>query len=348
MTDSSPVEVASAQVRHEWIDSLCQRLERMVLGDAASLLADESLDQGPFLSVLVAPIWVWRSSHIDIGRKDHRADGSRLLMPVRVTWSPSPVLIVTRGETTRLTWNLSGLGHSGEGHLELRLTDAGALQVVSGSGPDGSLPRVTNRLEPLVQDGTAARWEALMSLEGYVERAVRRAVTIVTADIFEGQNGQGTPGAVLDETSCEQVRDRMLLGNDQGRAAVDRLLDRCMQPRVFAAVDPLRYVTVDLQRTAEAEVRRDVQDPKVGRKVRTLRRQMPESTLDEFLAEYRRRHPGDALSWRRAQRALTSAADPMAGALDIEAVAGALAEETDLADHVAARLEMARRHRGAA
>lgn len=344
----SPPSTQARQVRHEWIDALCRRLERMIVGDAAAEILAADRDQGHLLSVLVAPIWVWRPSHIDIGRKARRTDGAQMLMPVRVTWTPSPVVVTRPGETVRMTWALSGLGHSGDGALEAAVDAAGTPRILSGNAPDEATLRSANRLEPLIQDGKTARWEALMSLEGYVERAVQRAVSLVTADIFDGgTDSRSKPGAVLDRTSCDQVRDQMLLGNDEGRAPVDRLLDRCMRPRVFDAVDPLRYVSVDLQRTAESEVRRAVHDPKVGRKVRTLRRQLPEATIDEFLAEYRRRHPGDSLSWRRAERALTSAADPMAGALDLAAIVCAQADSFDVADEVAARLDLERR-RGAA
>lgn len=335
MSAGATTTEAQRAVRHEWIDALCARLERMILADAADALlaaGEPAVD-----SYLVAPVWLWRPARIDIGRKARRADGATMLMPVRVTWGPSPLVRLGPGEIAEMTWSLSGLGHDGAGQVVLRARSDGTLQVVSGQAPDGQLPRLVSRIDDLSGDGKAARWEALMSLEGYVEKAVVRAICVVKADVLADD---AAASSLIDDNSRDQVRDRMLLGDEQTVAPVIRLLERCKAPQVFAGVDPLRYVTVDLQRTAESEVRRAINDvPKVGRKVRLLRRAMPEATLDEFLAEYRRNHPGDSLSWRRAVRALSTCGDPMAGHWRVDTFDPA--DEYDLADQVADHLDRA-------
>jgi hypothetical protein len=333
-------------MRHEWIDVLCGRLHRMAVGDAAGALLAADGDVGPLTAVLVAPTWVWRSSHIDIGRKGRRPDGAPMLMPVRADWDEGPVRLVGPGGNARFRWALSGLGHTGTGDVTVAISPEGMPVAIAGSAPDDAVPSVAghgrSELRALAADGKAARWEALMSLEGYVDRAVMRAVSTVTADIYPPERSTSRPGAVLDDTSRQQVRDKMMLGTEGDSAYVLRLLDRCLRPCTFAKVDPLRFIVSDLCRTAEEEVRRAVDDPKVGRKVRTLRRTLPDATLPQFLDTYRGLHPSDSLSWRRVERALTSGHDPMAGAVTLDENTPAAAVTDDLADTVAAMVDLER------
>lgn len=308
----------SAGTRHEWIDELCSRLERVLVGRIADELLAEPLPDRA--AVLVAPVWRWLAPRIDMGRKTRRADGTTMLMPVRMTWQPSPLMLVT--EPVEVAWSMVGLGHSGAGAVKVFPVEWAVTVTEDEFRTDGHLevPVLTGRavrahLEALSVDGRQARWEALMSLENYVERAVRSAVVAVSFDVA-GPDGTD-PSWVLDETASQSVADRMLLGTEDSPGRVSSLLERCLKPQTFVRVDPLRYVVKDLHRSAEAEVRKSIGDPHIGRKVRAVRRAMPSAPLQDVIEAYRITHPGDHLSTARATRALTSGAHVMAPFTDL-------------------------------
>lgn len=298
----------SDQARHEWVDRLCGRLERILWGEGA---ADPHLT-GDWVHPL--PVWDWRPPVIDIGRKARRRDGRTMLMPVRIDWTPT-LLLPARDDDTLVTlhWAVSGLGHTGAGTVTVQHTGARSpLRVVDGQWPTSAPPTAPTPVGGLRQDAHTARWEALMSLEGWVEMAVERAVKVVSADLADGV-------PVLDRTGREQVRDRLLLGVD-GTSRVQRLLTRCTQPDVFAHCDPVRYVTVDLGRAAVEVVRQSVDDPRIGPAVRRLRADMPDASLPELLAEFRVRHPQADLAMWRAWRSLSAGHDASAVAVPLDMV----------------------------
>ncbi len=305
--------------RHEWIDELCARLERVLLGRLAeAYLAGPLPEQA---ALVVTPVWRWLAPRIEMGRKTRRADGATMLMPVRMAWGPSPLLLVT--EPVEVAWSMAGLGHTGAGSVRLvpcvgappRTGDdfptAGEVGV-----PPLTRRQLTDQLRALAADGDRARWDALMSLEHYVGRAVRSAVVSVSYDVSGAEPDQ-TPAWVLDETGSQAVADRMLLGADGTPGRVTFLLERCLSPSAFVRVDPLKYVVTDLHRAAEAEVRKTIGDPHIGRKVRAIHRTMPSASLADVIDAYRAKHPGDHLSTVRAARALTAGPDVMGGCTDL-------------------------------
>lgn len=322
--------------RHEWIDELCTRLERVLLGRVAAELLETDLPERAAL--VVAPVWKWLAPRIDMGRKTRRADGDTMLMPVRMTWQPSPVMVLTA--PTAVAWSMVGLGHSGAGEVKVNPVEGACPDAAGEKFPiDGELEvelltqrELRGRLRHLVADGKQARWDAVMSLERYVNRAVHSAVVAVSYDVVGGDN----PYPVLDETAKQSVADRMLLGSEEGPGRVGALLDRCLQPRAFVKVDPLRYVVKDLHRSAEAEVRKSIGDPHIGRKIRAVQRTMPSASMQEVIAAYRRTHPGDRLSTARATKALTAGADVMAAFTEIGEAEAVVQSHEDL---VVARLD---------
>ena len=328
-------------VRHAWIDELCARLEQVLIGRLAEeLLAGELPERA---AVVVAPVWRWLVPRIDMGRKTHRTDGAAMLMPVRMTWQPSPLMLVTA--PVQVAWSMVGLGNSGAGTLELIPCEGAPTRTGDEFPTDGELGvptmdarQVRARLNRLAEDGRRARWEALMSLEGYVTRAVRGAVVAVSHDVA-GDLQDDRPTWVLDETGSQGVADRMLLGTGGRPGPVSNLLDRCLKPAAFVRVDPLKYVVTDLHRSADDEVRRTIDDPRIGRKIRAVRRTMPSAPLTEVIAAYRDRHPGDHLSTVRATRALSAGVDVMASVQSLDRVVAAVPSFDDL---VAARVDRQR------
>lgn len=292
--------------RHEWIDTWCTRLQ--------TILHTPNTDSPtPDNRLIALPSWLWLAPAIDLGRKTVRADGRAMLMPVRLTWGTSDEHLVSLpAGTHELHWSALGLGHTATGTLTVTVTATGITHdgagdlVPADAGADNAAARAQ-----LAAAAVEARWAARMSLEGYVERAVESAVATVTRDVMGLRVGL----AVLDTHSIEQVRDTMLLGTDTSAGAVDRVIDRSLARSAFVKVDPLRYLTVDLQRAAEAYVRRAISDPPIGRKIRRVARSMPGASLEQIISAYREVHPRDYLSDKRAARALTSGPDANAAAV---------------------------------
>lgn len=303
--------------RHGWIDTLCSRLERMTLGKyAAAWLAGE---YGPIprvsCAVIVLPQWVWSAPAIKVGRKSMAADGGALLMPIRITWMTTPLLVVERGQSVNATWSGSGLGHNGSGSTIATALDNGAAgedtsipNEISPEYTAASLPRhiVMATLRKMIDDGRAAKWEALTSLEPYIRLAVNRAHSSVAIEVA------GSPDLAVDIIEApvlDSIVDKMLLGTDEteGDPFAVRLLDRCSGATTFTKVDPLKYIITALRSEAETAIRRDLGDPHIGRKIRALARDMNTADIKAVVAEYRVRYPNELLAAQRAEAAMTVA-----------------------------------------
>ena len=77
--------------------------------------------------------------------------------------------------------------------------------------------------------------------------------------------------------STEDVRaaaDELVLGADGRRSRADSLLERCLQPRTFERVDPLRYISTSLRCSARQMVNRRLGDPDLGAHIRRLADQL--------------------------------------------------------------------------
>lgn len=303
--------------RHEWIERFCDRLARIETGrDASRLLAREPPAAG---SLAVFPMWCWLEPLIDVGRKARRRDGAVAHFPVRVVWLSGTVLVAD-GEI-EAPWSLAGMGH----------TDAGIARLPEATGVPPGLareialaPRVTRRgltteLERLVADGTAARWEVLMDLEPFVRREVVRAASALRYELAEtrGHQAHARLSRVLDEEGVQRVVDRMVLGDGGFPGRVGPLVDRCLEAAAFLRVDPLRYVAKDIRRSAQEEVRKAIDDPRAGRRIRLLARTMRGATAEQIAQAYRVLHPYAPVSAALVTVALSTGPDPMADRLPL-------------------------------
>lgn len=292
--------------RHPSLDGLCGLLDRMIVGRAARTVRD-NLPAGRLAWVVVARTFDWLPAAIDVGRKDRAGDGGRYLMPHRLDWPGGPVA-VGHGNPDRWPYHRIGLGRDEPGAADtndprfFRPT----LACVNRAAAIAELDR-------LADDAHQASWAARMSIEQAVTDAVHAAHTRVRAEI-SASDTYAWP--LLDETKLAELADRMLLGTDgDPDSRVGRMLERCLAPRAFLRVDPLRYVTVTLRRDAEEEVRTAIGDPRVGRKVRQVARELGTSDVEEIVRAYRQVWPADKLAADRARRALDVGPDPMASAV---------------------------------
>jgi hypothetical protein len=303
--------------RHEWIERFCGRLARIETGrDAARLLAHGLPAAGGLVAL---PMWSWLPPLIDVGRKARRRDGSVAHLPVRVVWQRGTVLVVD--DEIEASWSLAGMGH----------TDAGVARLPEATGmpsefageitlvPWATQRRLATELEQLVADGTSARWEMLMDLEPFVRREVVRAASALRYELAEtgGDESRARLSSVLDDEGVQRVVDRMVLGDVGFPGRVGPLVDRCLEPTAFLRVDPLRYVAKDLRRSAQEEVRKAIDDPRAGRRIRLLARTMRGATAEEIAEAYRVLHPYAPVSAALVTTALATRPDPMADRLPL-------------------------------
>ena len=313
-----------AQRRHPDLEVLCDRLERIIHGRAAEELIAAGIPAET--GIVALPVWLWAEALIGMGRKDFDArNGGKLLMPVRIEWESSPVL-APGTDTVELNWRARGAGHRTAGQARIVHVQSGDIlgkpegvpslsePVFTASGPAGKAAAI---LQQLADDGKAAVWEIVRGIESHVERLIHTAHAAVSHEI--GLTA-GISRPVLDETGLQQVLDRMMLGwiDEKGveqRGSVFRLIDLCTAPGRFVKVDPLMYMTTHLRRDAEAEIRRSLDDPHIGPKIREVARRLPDADIHRIIEEYRRIYPGDRLAAERAEKALSVQPDLMAASV---------------------------------
>lgn len=306
--------------RHPWVDNICQLLERIILGREASKVLDRLGELNGGAELYVLPVWGWAVSRIDVGRKD-RIVGSteRLLLPVRLTWAPAPVVLLPAGEPASATFTATGMGHSavGEVHLDGAASEGelrdGGLEPTADWGP-----RVRGRtasraaLLQMVEDGKAAYWEVLTLLEAKVAHALDHATSAASADLAVSHER----ARALDSITLETLQAQMVYGSQDAASdepsPMQRLVERCTHPGTFTKVDPERYVLTSVRRDARAVVRRALGDPHIGGKVRALAAELGTTDLEAIVAEYRSRYPADRLSTDRAVAALSLRPHPNA------------------------------------
>ena len=324
--------------RHGWIDRMCQALSRIARGSAAAALLAQR--PGPS-SVFVLPTWRWEVPGIDIGRKGRAQGGGHLLMPIRVTYSAGPVVLLPSGQVGAVSWTSAGLGTAASGRISLASTPGAATSPVAGdpdslaqiptdlSGPILSASACVAALRAMVAVAHEARWDALMMLQQRTTDALWHAHYHVSAELNPGP----VSVPVLDPLEMELVRDEMVLGTQGDSTPVLRMVTKASgNPTAFAKVDPLRYFTVALRRDCEQAIRRRIGDPKIGPRVREHQRRTGITDHTELIASYRATHPGVPLGVQRTQDALSAAARVrMAGP---RAGVSPLVDMPDIADQV--------------
>lgn len=303
-------------MRNDWLDITCGLLERAQAGrDAAALLAGRLPASA---AVVQLPMWLWRVARIDVGRKDRGPGGSRLLLPVRTVWDGPHVLSVVESDQS-IEGTFSGLGHSGTLEVQVsrdpRLLHAVWDEETTLRVPVMSRSRMREELGRIKRDGELAHWQLRERLEPMAADALLRADRVLAAEV-----SSGTRSRMVDDLTIQSLTDRMVLGADPefdtqtptGRKAptkvdrtcvVERLIERCLEPTRVWGVDPLRYISRDLHRSALQTLQDHVGDPRTGRSLRDMVRDLGLSDVGEIVTQYNQRHPE-----RRVSRATVIAA----------------------------------------
>ena len=276
---------------------LCGRLSRVIAGQAAAAVTTDRRSA----AVVVLPVWRWAA----------RPQAASVI-PVRLSWEPSPVVVVTSGATATFRWTELGAGHTRSGVTAVTASRGAPPPAENRTvadipdrviAPTTSPSSVKRALAALAADGESARWEAMIGLEPNVRAAMRRAHAEIAAEVGPALDGTCR---LLDHIDHQALADWMLLGDasSQNLPPLARLIARCCQPSTFVKVDPKRYIDSALRVYATEAIRRAVGDPHVGPKVRAAAAQLGTTNVDDVLAFYRRRRPSDRLGRRRAEAAL--------------------------------------------
>lgn len=291
-------------------------------------------------------IWAAGPVGTEPGRSRRRHDTALFLDRPR-TWSAHGMGWRLSGELSSsadLARTQSGRTQSGRtpsGRTPSGRTQSGGPGVTVLNGQTAQV------LAGLVENGRAARWKFITWLEPILGSYLRKAHAGIRTEIAESRTPAAHRGTIrpaanpadypgkakpkgsragtapaagpaafapplVDDVKLDQLRDHMLFGDGDSPSAADRLLALCTAPTTFTKVDPLRYVTAALRRDSATTLRRAIGDPHVGRKVRSLARELGTTDVTTVVAEYRRRWPADHVAPDRAEQALSVGSDPMA------------------------------------
>lgn len=310
---------------HVW----CALLERIWLGRAAaSLLASGDLTDHCG-AVFVAPMWSWVIPEIPVGRKSTGPDGKRRLLPVRVEWLPSPLVIVEAGASVRSSYQARGLGVEWAGSMVLQPTGAGIVcGSVAGRIEDpSSFPEygeapvcdpdtIRSLLDAMVTDGALAQWESLAFIEPMLSSQLKSAHSSLSMDILDGR------GDLLSEQTMETLNNLILLGDsgDHDSFALSTIKQSVSVPDLFVKVDPLHWLRTVVRREAQQAVQSRIGDPHIGPRVRRVARELNTKNAAEVMVAYRSLHRSDLPSEPRTRAALNVSPDPMAHPLQVESV----------------------------
>lgn len=307
----------SAEARH--LDLLCARLHAMVVGRDAQAL----LEGGPALwpaqgHLLVLPTWVWAEPRVSLGSKAKHLPHA----PLRVCWTgESSVCVLPAHAVACIGWSARGLGRDLRDHHDYH----------PGDGTTTTLSReeIAAALTDLAAAGDRARWDLISWIEPRLEQALRSAHASVSVELGGGREDHHH----FDQTALEAIRDRMLLGETTtgrpARGQVAQLLERCLKADTFRRVEPMRYIKEALRRDANAQIRRALGDPHIGRVIRKVARGMgiessadfnrlDETSLADLVTACRAACPSDPPDLARITAALTVAPDVSARSLSLD------------------------------
>lgn len=300
--------------RHISLHELTLRLHHCIVGNRAAELLENRGDLPRRGGLLLPPSWTWKFPRIDVGHKGFDTSGKRVLLPIRVTWDKGPIGVLVRDEVTETNFQYSGMGLSAFGVSSVGYITLGVDAEDTNEVPEHMDVHVQYKgalvaeLEQLVETGKQAHWEILNQLVPFVETAVETAHRYVSAEV--SVNGQ----PVLDKTARDHIVTTLMYGdeNSDGGSMILNLVERCQQPSTFLRVDPWMFMRRAIASAAESAIRRAIQDPHIGRKIRRVSEEIGSTDVDTVLAEYNKRFPKDRLARRRAENALSAGSDVMA------------------------------------
>ncbi len=318
--DDENLSALAVNGRHASLWTLTELLHRIVVGRLAARLVEEG-DLPVSGGLFVPESFGWMCSKINVGRKDNGRNGERLSMPVRLEWS-EPLAVLT--ENTELVWSTLSMGHDESGVCKVVLDDVGFEDQVEKDefGVPVFASVVTEpervlrqRLTVIAEEGEMARWELRSLMAPRVRLMLRRAHFGVSHEVCAFQ---GMPDRLLlDEVALESVITDFLYGVEGRIGKLDAIVEKILTPESMRRVDPLRYVNRAVRRDAAEAIRQRVGDPRIGRRIRDVARDLDLRDVESVVAAVRDLYPKDKVSTDRVAAALSVQPDPMSGCLSM-------------------------------
>jgi hypothetical protein len=323
-----------SEQRHPYSAELCDRLEQIAWGDAATNILSRPLNRNS-MALIQLPVFVWDHPLRTSGRKSKsRQDAARLLFPVRVKWAgvDSSILLLESGTTVTLEWSAPGCKNiASKGTMVVHalkqgvMTNAEAREInfsthVPPAVSVSSVGRLKVRtaLQRYANVGRDSRWRVLRMFEENLRWNFTRALASVDADVLSGtqpRNG-GTHvrdslsefTRVIDVADAESIQTNILYGSDgDDKSLALTLIQRCLEGNAFDRVDPELYVRRWMFSTAESAIRRHIGDPHIGRTIRQVAREIDSDDPVVVREEFAKRFPKKSLGVSRTEAALSAA-----------------------------------------
>lgn len=239
-------------------------IQDMIIGKTAEhVLASGQLPEHGYLNV--QEIWCWAASGVSLGRKTR----PNHLVPIRITWDPAPLIITETA--TEQHYVAEGLGRRLEG-------------TSSSSSPLLTAADLGDELRRLAATGAASRWQYRADLESYVTQEMKTAHSALCQEL---SGFHQTPiFRLIDNTALTGLVDRIMLGE-----AMDRLLDKALDPDAFVRVEPIRWASMQLKRAVREQLLLAVDDPRIGSEIRAFATEIGSRDPVEVSAAWTRSHP---------------------------------------------------------
>lgn len=230
---------------------------------AQSLLDVGAPERGQYA---ILPAWWW--GFASVGRKD-RSAGTRVTTPHRLE---GPVLLAAgslpvTSSTTAFGRDLTFTFEAATGSLGLAPKDALRFDSL---GSTCAVATTTTHLPALVESGRVANWQMMLVAEDITRTAiVARLKTLVGTLSAIGQGAQFIDGAGFDDETITQIAAAMVFG-DGGSALgpVGRFVAKAPDAD-FHAVEPSRWLTVEIGSLVRRDLARRLGDPRNGQMIRS-------------------------------------------------------------------------------
>lgn len=225
------------------------------------------------------------------------------------------------GTNSRVGWNLPRFGFSDEpfklgweildnknGDRRGEVTVCGdTVEVFPGVSvvcePFSSARGLTRKVNQVRTAAHEAKWELTRLMERVVSDAVVKSGYRVGAEI----GGEGVAVRVLDDIEVEQVVSSIMFGRDgQDSSLLFGLLERTVARQEKFNIDVFHFLGMNLVSISESAVRRHIDDPHIGRKIRSIAREIGDSNLEAVMSEHNRRYPDSPVGVKRARNALSA------------------------------------------
>ena len=293
-----------------WLGAYCNYIHDLVVGRDAET-AQIGPDGG---AISVLPTWVYLDTPLDDAEETFE-----YLTPIRLIWDHPQVIVHNTDVTCH--WHTDSIGVQMEGDMVVTVGKGTPMPDVLEAVPTvQASPHLTHSeasdaVAALTQAGACAQWSALALIEPFAMMELRQVERVVSAEVHDIDPASTTIiPRLMDDTALEGLRDELVLepGRNTGTSAAQRLVDNSTLPGTFISVEPGGYLKRNIRRDAETIVRRHIQDPHAGVRIRRIARTTGITDPNQLLQACMERYPNLRLSTDAIGRALDVGPDTTA------------------------------------